>query len=87
MEKPIIIVMFKDYSSIAEEVKRKMKNPDKPKESGETVSIHQFDMLSQSYEEKFAECEILKAENRKLTAELSKYRYFIECQKNEIEKL
>ena len=64
------------------------KEIDKSEEdSGETVSIHQFDMLSQAYEEKFAECEILKAENRKLTAELSKYRYFIECQKNEIEKL
>lgn len=30
---------------------------------------------------------LLEKENRKLTAELSKYRYFIECQKNEIEKL
>lgn len=30
---------------------------------------------------------LLEKENRKLTSELSKYRYFIECQKNEIEKL
>ena len=30
---------------------------------------------------------LLEKENRELTAELSKYRYFIECQKNEIEKL
>lgn len=30
---------------------------------------------------------LLEKENRKLTAELSKYRYFVECQKNEIEKL
>lgn len=29
----------------------------------------------------------LKDENRKLTEQLSRHRYFIECQKNEIEKL
>lgn len=69
------------------EVEKETKIQDIQEEYDEVVSIHQFDMLSQAYEEKFAECERLKAENRKLTAELSKYRYFIECQKNEIEKL
>ena len=67
---------------------------DKKKESDEVVSIHQFDMLSRSYDAKFDECEKLKARNQeleksniKLMETVNKYRYFIECQRNEIDKL
>lgn len=81
--------MLGDYSKVAEEVKKEMQKGKQftGQEDGEYVSIHSFDMLSQSYDAKFAECEMLKAENRKLTAEVSKYRYFIECQRNEMDKL
>lgn len=57
------------------------------KEEDGFVSIHAFEMMSNAYDAKFDECEKLKAKNRELTVELSKYRYFIECQRNEIEKL
>lgn len=77
----IITSLLGDYSGIAEE-------------SNEVVSIHQFDMLSRSYDAKFDECEKLKARNQeleksniKLMETVNKYRYFIECQRNEIDKL
>lgn len=41
----------------------------------------------QAYKKLSAKCNELENANRELTEELSKYRYFIECQKNEIEKL
>lgn len=90
----IITSLLGDYSSIAEEVEKQLQNQDKKQESDEVVSIHQFNMLSQAYDAKFNECEKLKAQNQeleksniKLMEEVNKYRYFIECQKNEIEKL
>ena len=49
--------------------------------------MENFDVLLQAYVEKCDECEKLKKVNQKLNEELSKYRYFVECQKNEIEKL
>lgn len=77
----IITSLLGDNSGIAEE-------------SDEVVSIHQFDMLSRSYDAKFDECEKLKARNQeleksniKLMETVNKYRYFIECQRNEIDKL
>ena len=90
----IITSLLGDYSGIAEEVEKQLQNQDKNQESDEVVSIHQFNMLSQAYDAKFNECEKLKAQNQeleksniKLMEEVNKYRYFIECQKNEIEKL
>lgn len=91
----IITSPFCEDFGISEEVKkeliRKKLNPcahKTPKISpGEPVSMESYDMLAKAYDAKCDECKKLKAENRKLTAELSKYRYFIECQKNEIEKL
>lgn len=80
----VIFALAGDYSKIAEEIEKELK---KEEEEDGFVSIHSFDMLSQSYAEKCEECEALKTENKKLIAELNKYRYFIECQKNEIEKL
>ena len=51
-------------------------------------------MLSRSYDAKFDECEKLKARNQeleksniKLMETVNKYWYFIECQRNEIDKL
>ena len=83
----IITSLSGDYSGIAKEV-------DKKQESDEVVSIHQFDMLSRSYDAKFDECEKLKARNQeleksniKLMETVNKYQYFIECQRNEIDKL
>ena len=90
----IITSLSGDYSGIAEVVEKQLQNQDKNQESDEVVSIHQFNMLSQAYDAKFDECEKLKAQNQelkksniKLMEEVNKYRYFIECQKNEIEKL
>ena len=90
----IITSLLGDYSGIAEEVEKQLQNQDKNQESDEVVSIHQFNMLSQAYDAKFNECEKLEAQNQeleksniKLMEEVNKYRYFIECQKNEIEKL
>lgn len=89
----IITSLLGDYS-VAEEVEKQLQYQDKKKESDEVVSIHQFDMLSRSYDAKFDECEKLKAENQelkkaniKLMEAVNKYRYFIECQRNEIDKL
>ena len=90
----IIASLLGDYSGIAEEVEKQLQYQDKKQESDKVVSIHQFNMLSRSYDAKFDECEKLKAQNQelkksniKLMEEVNKYRYFIECQKNEIEKL
>lgn len=83
----VIFALVGDYSKVAEELENGVNELENKSESDEMVSIHQFDMLSQAYEEKFTECERLKSENKKLNIELSKYRYFIECQRNEIEKL
>jgi len=87
----IITSLLGDYSGIAEEVEKQPQYQDK---SDEVVSIHQFDMLSRSYDAKFDECEKLKARNQeleksniKLMETVNKYRYFIECQRNEIDKL
>lgn len=82
----VIFALVGDYSKVAEELEKELK-PEEKSSGDEMVSLHQFDMLSQAYEEKFAECELLKVENRNLIEKLSRYRYFIECQKNEIEKL
>lgn len=78
----IIFALTGDYSKVAEEIEKELKE-----NKEETVSMEQFDMLSRAYSAKYDECEQLKAENRKLTAEVSKYRYFIECQRNEMDKL
>ena len=75
----IITSLSGDYSGIAEEVEKQLQNQDKKQESDEVVSIHQFDMLSRSYE--------LEKSNVKLMETVNKYRYFIECQRNEIDKL
>lgn len=90
----IITSLLGDYSGIAKEVEKQLQNQDKKQESDEVVSIHQFDMLSRSYDAKFDECEKLKARNQeleksnvKLMETVNKYRYFIECQRNEIDKL
>ena len=90
----IIATLLGDYSGIAEEVEKQLQNQDKNQESDEVVSIHQFNMLSQAYDANFDECEKLKAENQelkkaniKLMEAVNKYRYFIECQRNEIDKL
>lgn len=96
MKTLIITAMLGNYTKVAEEIEKELEakkgtsGPIKGEPSKEEegfVSIHAFDMMSQAYDAKFDECEKLKAENKKLIAELSKYRYFIECQKNEIEKL
>lgn len=87
----IITSPFCEDFGISEELKkellRKKLNPCAPKTPSEPVSMESYDMLAKAYDAKCDECKKLKAENRKLTSELSKYRYFIECQKNEIEKL
>ena len=90
----IITSLLGDYSGIAEEVEKQLQYQDKKQESDKVVSIHQFDMLSRSYDAKFDECEKLKARNQeleksniKLMETVNKYRYFIECQRNEIDKL
>ena len=83
----IITSPFCEYFGIPEEVIKKMSEKKSEPAASEPVSMESFDMLSQAYDAKCDECERLKSENRKLTEELSKYRYFIECQKNEIEKL
>lgn len=90
----IITSLLGDYSGIAEEAEKQLQNQDKKKESDEFVSIHQFEMLSQAYDDKFNECEKLKVRNQeleksniKLIETVNKYRYFIECQRNEIDKL
>lgn len=107
MKTLIITAMLGDYSKVSEEIEKEFETKKEPagpdtaeckssdiKESEGVVSIHQFDMLSRSYDEKFNECELLKAENNelkkaniKLMETVNKYRYFIECQRNEIEKL
>ncbi len=98
MEILIITSPFCEDFGISEEMKKELakqkrnfiyhlRGEIKQIQNHEWVSMESFDMLSQAYGAKFDECEKLKNENRKLTEELSKYRYFIECQKNEIEKL
>lgn len=92
MKKILIITSpFCENFGISEEMKKslleKELNPCAHKSQNEPVSMESYDMLAQAYDAKCDECKKLKAENRKLTSELSKYRYFIECQKNEIEKL
>lgn len=86
MKTLIIAVLCGEYLKVAEELENTINESEKGKDDG-FVSIHSFDMLNEAYQEKFAECEKLKVQNQKLNIELSKYRYFIECQKNEIEKL
>lgn len=80
----VIFALVGDYSKVAEELEKEVK---RNAVVDEMVSLHQYDMLAKAYEEKFSECEDLKVKNRKLVEKLSRYRYFIECQKNEIEKL
>lgn len=52
----IITSLLGDYSGIAEEVEKQLQYQDKKQESDKVVSIHQFDMLSRSYDAKFDEC-------------------------------
>lgn len=49
----IITSLSGDYSGIAKEVEKQLQNQDKKQESDEVVSIHQFDMLSRSYDAKY----------------------------------
>lgn len=85
MEIIIITSLLGDFSKIAEEIEKELK--DKNTGPEKSVRMKEFDMISRAYDAKCDECKKLISENRKLTEQLSRYRYFIECQKNEIEKL
>ena len=77
-------------AKILNEEKERQENLEREKKESETsepVSMESFNMLSLAYEAKCKECNLLKKANRELNEKLSKYRYFFECQKNEIEKL
>ena len=86
MKKILIIASpFCEDFGFPEEVKKEILK--KKSEHPNVPDMESFDMLSLAYQAKCDECEELKKANRKLNEELSKYRYFVECQKNEIEKL
>ncbi|MCM1031599.1 MAG: hypothetical protein NC410_09205 [Oscillibacter sp.] len=82
---PYLLAKF--FEGISKGLDEKKESKSAEQDPDGFVSIHAYDMLAQAYDAKWDECNKLKAENRKLTEQLSKYRYFIECQKNEIEKL
>ncbi len=84
--KPIEWVSMESYDMIAQAYFEKCEECKAFQKKYDTL-YKEFKEEIRKYSPILDERNALKKENRELTEELSRYRYFIECQKNEIEKL